>query len=279
MIRPVWKMNKLNHIPISVIIAVQCIWATTGSIAYSAETPYDLANRAFYRAKTVNDYRKSAEQYRAILRSGEISAPLLNNLGNAWLKAGRFGAAIAAYERALRYAPGDARISANLDLAKNQITAAIPAQKTPALDVVFFWDRHLTAQAISWTGMALVAAAAALATLRLFNVRLPYSRTGIALFLFAAVLFFLSAIRLRAEHISECGVISVYQAQLYSNDSTDSQSALKRPLPEGTPLSVLARRGDWTRVSVPAQFGDAEGWMRNADILTYSERSADFSGD
>jgi tetratricopeptide (TPR) repeat protein len=247
--------------------------------AQPSETDFNLANRAFHQSKTKDDYAKAAEMYRAILRSGEISAPLLNNLGNAYLKMDRPGAAIAAYERALRYDPGDAHIAANFDFAKNASLAAFPPARSSVLDVIFFWGRHLTVRAIAWLGAALTAVAVILAALRLFRVKLPFARTGIALSLFIAALLYFSALRIYMEYNQERGVVSVFQAQMYAADSTESQAMLKHPLAEGTGFDVLARRGDWTRANVWTPAGDVEGWMRNADVLTYNERNADFIGN
>lgn len=63
-------------------------------------------------------YAEAAATYAQILAGGIESGPVLFNLGNAHLKAGDVGHAVAAYERAWRLIPGDPDLTANLAFAR-----------------------------------------------------------------------------------------------------------------------------------------------------------------
>ncbi|WP_340077008.1 SH3 domain-containing protein [Leptobacterium sp. I13] len=65
------------------------------------------------------DYESAIEKYTTILASGEHSAALYYNLGNAHYKLNRIGPSIYFYEKALLLAPNDEDVKNNLAFAKN----------------------------------------------------------------------------------------------------------------------------------------------------------------
>ncbi|MGL4806375.1 MAG: tetratricopeptide repeat protein, partial [Bacteroidales bacterium] len=64
------------------------------------------------------EYQKAADLYESLTKEGYNSADLYYNLGNAYYKAGENAQAILNYERALLYAPNDADLKTNLEIAK-----------------------------------------------------------------------------------------------------------------------------------------------------------------
>jgi tetratricopeptide (TPR) repeat protein len=66
------------------------------------------------------DYRTAARNYEQILEREGFSAPVLFNLGNAWLRLGNPARAILDYERALVLSPHSAAIEANLAAAQQR---------------------------------------------------------------------------------------------------------------------------------------------------------------
>jgi tetratricopeptide (TPR) repeat protein len=72
---------------------------------------------------------EAAQGFEQVIARYGYSAPVLFDLGNAWLKAGQPGRAILNYERALLLAPRDSAIAQNLRLAREQ--AGLPA-RTPS---------------------------------------------------------------------------------------------------------------------------------------------------
>lgn len=85
--------------------------------AVRAEQP---AIAAAEHAAASGDYRAAVQRYQEALRAAGFSAPLLFNLGNAWLRLGKPAPAILAYERALVLAPRSAAIEANLAAAQQR---------------------------------------------------------------------------------------------------------------------------------------------------------------
>jgi tetratricopeptide (TPR) repeat protein len=78
------------------------------------------------RAAAAGDYHAAVQDYEQALKVGGFSAPVLFNLGNAWLRLGKPAPAILNYERALVLAPDSAPIKANLATAQQRAGLAPP---------------------------------------------------------------------------------------------------------------------------------------------------------
>lgn len=80
----------------------------------SASTALDTANRTFAEGR----YADAAARYEALLEHEGYSAPVLFNLGNAYLREHQPARALLAYERARLLAPRDPAIARNLAQAE-----------------------------------------------------------------------------------------------------------------------------------------------------------------
>lgn len=88
---------------------------------------WEKAN-AFY---TTEEYQQAISLYEQILSSGEESAKLYFNLGNAYYKAGDVNKAILNYERAKLLAPHDEDIDFNLQIANQFVVTTIESLPQP----------------------------------------------------------------------------------------------------------------------------------------------------
>ena len=85
--------------------------------ADSTETDsFSLGNQAFAEGR----YADAINAYQTVISAQGYSAPVLFNLGNAYDRAGKIGAALANYERARLLAPRDPAIAANETLVRRQ---------------------------------------------------------------------------------------------------------------------------------------------------------------
>jgi tetratricopeptide (TPR) repeat protein len=84
--------------------------------AQAPEALFEEGNLAYQEG----DYVGAASRYETVLQYGIRDPRLEYNLGNAYFKLGRLGAAILHYERAARLDPTDAEIAANLEFARSR---------------------------------------------------------------------------------------------------------------------------------------------------------------
>lgn len=83
-------------------------------------------------AAAAAEYQLAAQSYEQELTRSGFSAPVLFNLGNAWLRLGKPARAILDYERALVLAPRSPAIKANLAAAQQRV-GITPAEAGPWL--------------------------------------------------------------------------------------------------------------------------------------------------
>jgi tetratricopeptide (TPR) repeat protein len=96
---------------------VICLLLLLGRISLSAASPvlesdFQQANKLYEEGK----YREAVMAYQKLIQTGDYSAPLLFNLGNAFYKSAEFGRARACYWLAREIDPRDAATQANLRL-------------------------------------------------------------------------------------------------------------------------------------------------------------------
>ncbi|MGD2121804.1 MAG: tetratricopeptide repeat protein [Gemmatimonadota bacterium] len=87
-----------------------------------------------------NDFSGALEAYQEIVDAGLESKDLYYNLGNVHFKLGALGSSILNYERALRLAPGDPDVRANLELVRSLTADEIePLPRFWILSVASWW--------------------------------------------------------------------------------------------------------------------------------------------
>jgi tetratricopeptide (TPR) repeat protein len=101
------------------------------------------------RAAAGGDYRAAVRSYEQILDTEGFSAPVLFNLGNAWLRLGNPARAILNYERALVLSPHSAAIQANLAAAQQRAGLA-PQGVGPWLAAA----RYFSFDTYVWAGLS-----------------------------------------------------------------------------------------------------------------------------
>ena len=107
--------HRISRRLAGVLLGLAALCVTLGLAPRACASPaLDAGNRAFAEGR----YGEAAAQYEALLARRGYSAPVLFDLGNAYLRAERPVDAILAYERARVLSPRDAAIAGNLAAAR-----------------------------------------------------------------------------------------------------------------------------------------------------------------
>jgi hypothetical protein len=222
------------------------------------------AQAAFLEAAAPEDYLHVAALYQEVLDGGFVNGAVLFNQGNAFMRAGKKGRAVAAYRRAERYRARDPNLAANLELALGR--PAAPGRRT-LLDHFFFWQRWL-----SYAEKFRVAAAAGGLAL-LFGLwgllagrsTLRRSATLAALFL-TTLLSASAALDWYRYDVVGQGVVVAVETVARKGNAESFASAFSAPLKEGTEFTLREDRGDWLRIRLT---GGLEGWIRRETADLY----------
>ena len=196
------------------------------------------------------------------------------NLGNAELRAGELGEAIAAYRRAERLDPINDDIAANLAEARRRVAQPIEADAT---DLTFanlnrWWNviseptRFRTA-AIAWTCFWL---------LLLWRRSRPLERRRLeresttviwrSVIMLALATGVLSAGTLAVDRLlpegGTAGVLTRSDVALRTGNGLSFESAIDEPLSEGVEFGILEQRPGWWRIRLP---DGTNGWIESTD--------------
>ncbi len=225
---------------------------------------FEQANHRLAEAKSPDESLAAAALFEQVLARGGENGAVLHGLGNAWFQAGKKGAAIAAWQRALAYRPRDPYLRANL----GQAAAGLPTRTLGWIDELLFWQDDLSYGEKGWLLTTLVAIAClAFALARRVERSRPWSRpllvvSGV-LSLVAALSF---ALDVHAHEFTLHGVIAAPDVVARKGDAESFEPAFTEPLPEGIAVRVLDRRGEWLRVRIDSGL---EGWVPAARVVTW----------
>src|SRR6266404_6642841 len=106
--------------------AVICTFVATSAFAQS-DAEFTKANQEYAQGH----FKEAVDQYEALARSGQWSANLFYDLGNAYFRTGDFGRAILNYERALTLERHHPEAAANLQIARDEARALEMQQSWP----------------------------------------------------------------------------------------------------------------------------------------------------
>jgi hypothetical protein len=245
---------KSRQLVVALCYAVLCTFVAASAFAQS-DAEFTKANQQYAQGR----FKEAIDQYEALVRSGQCSANLFYDLGNAYFRTGDFGRAILNYERALTLDRHHPEATANLQIVRDEARA---------LEMQPSWsERYLQFASINQYS---VAAAVAFWAAIFCLVGLVFARrqSGAAMAFLVFSLFVL-ALSIFAIHQLDNGSKSralaivtgkEVQARLATADSANSVLAL----PAGSEIKILSTRGDWIYAALP---NNLRGWIpaKNAE--------------
>ncbi len=233
-----------------------CInFAITSAALAQADAEFAKANQEFAQGH----FKEAISGYEALIRSGQWSANVFYDLGNAYFRTGDFGRAILNYERALALERHHPEATANLQIARDE-AHALEIQPSSL-------ERYLQFASVNQYSIA-AATAFWLAIFAMFALIFKQRRSARAIAVSICCLLMLVAALyaiFTLERGSKGQALAVVtgkdvQARLATADTANSVLAL----PAGSEIKILSTRGDWIYAALP---NNLRGWIpaKNAE--------------
>jgi tetratricopeptide (TPR) repeat protein len=224
------------------VVSPGAIAATSDGANGSADDTFTKANAAF----AAGDFKNAIKEYQAVAQSGEWSANLFYDLGNAYFRYSDFGRAILNYERALQLDRNHPEADANLRIARDQ-THALELARSPLEKYLNFANAKL------FTILAAILFWGTIVLLILRRRKLLWMTVGFLLTAGCGLAAYKLENGTRGQAIAVV-VAENAEARVATADSAKSVLAL----PPGSEVVILQERGDWSYAALP---NDQRGWI------------------
>jgi len=244
------------------VLLIVLLVVTQRAFAQEAAVQFGQANQ-LYRA---GDFENAIHLYEQILKNGYEHPALYYNLGNGYFKRHNIPAAILAYERARRLAPGDEDIAYNLRLADLRIVDKI--EPLPQLFFLQWWNAFLglcSSRTWAFAGIAALWLAALSGIVFVLLRSAMIQRLAVfggAMFIVLALVGFLCMVQqLRHEESDQFAI--VFAPSVAVKSAPDAQSTDLFVLHEGVKVELLDHVGEWKKI----RLADGKvGWMTGEGI-------------
>lgn len=219
------------------------------------------------QAYTDGKFSDASAAWTSIEESGQKSAKLYYNLGNAWFKQGNYPKAILNYERALRLDPSYSDARYNLEFTSNFVQDKIEPVpefilKSVARKVCYVMGSN------AWAVIFLVLLAAALVMGLLFLLGSSVGKRragfycGIVLLLLSAGVLSFSIWQKSDSVKTDTAIVMSPVSSVKSSPSSGSSKDLF-VIHEGTKVTILDEVGTWRNISLA---DGRQGWIPASDI-------------
>jgi tetratricopeptide (TPR) repeat protein len=217
----------------------------------------------FDKARTPEEYRKAATLWESLLDEGYQNGALQYNIGNAYMRAGDYGRAIAAYRKAQRYRPRDPYLAANLEQALATAPGRLPEPPVPWWRHVFFWSGWLSypgkfQAAFAALGLSVILAAVALLARK---NRVYWASAGV---LAVSVLLWIDAGITHWNVALTRHAVVVRETVARKGMDEKYEPAFDKPLKEGAEFTIVNESEGW----VLGRFeGIGDGWLKKDAVV------------
>ena len=223
---------------------------------------FDKATEAYNRG----EFSEAIINYEKILASGEHSAELYYNLGNAHYKLNHIAPSIYNYEKALLLSPNDAEIKNNLSYAKNMTLDAI--EQLPETNLRSFYKKITGIFTVDQWGYAAIIFVMLFVLMYILFRFLRYAtqkRIAFILSLVSLLLCILSvvfAFVTQSDYDKDAPAIVFAEESIVQAEPNNRSEAVFR-LHEGTKVNVLEELNDWRKIVLA---DGKTGWIASDDI-------------
>lgn len=226
------------------------------------ESVFQEANTLYNDGK----YQDAIDKYESIIKSGQHSAELYFNLGNANYKLNKIAPSIFYYEKALRLDPKDKEILNNLAFAQNMTIDAI--EQVPEVGMSKFMNKVINIFGFDlWAKLSIIFMLlfAGLFILYYFSYttqkkRLAFITSNAALFLMLISLAFAFQ-KYNLAQKDKPAIVFSQEAEVKSEPNLRSTEVFR--LHEGTKVQILDTVNNWKKIKLA---DGKTGWIPSDEI-------------
>jgi tetratricopeptide (TPR) repeat protein len=228
--------------------AVAGLFVVSSTFAQT-DTQFAKANEEF----AAGHFKEAIDGYETLVQSGQSSATLFYDLGNAYFRSGDFGRAILNYERALALEPRHPEADANLRIARDEARALELAVSAPERSLQLITPNQYTiAAAIAfWIGIFGI-------VILILARRRSASLIALSILSLLVFAFAVAAIICLDNGNKGSTLAIVTDKGVEARVATAENANTVLALPAGSEIKIVSKRGDWIYAVLP---NNLRGWI------------------
>ena len=219
------------------------------------------ANKAYEEGS----YGEAATLYEQLLDSDYENGHVYYNLGNAYLRNGELGRAIASYRRSQAFLPRDQDVQANLEFARKSAKDALqPPTPSAVLKTLFFWHFGLSRAELASVVVAVNLVLWLILVLRIYRRGSEVLRWG---FIVVLLVLLVTGTSLALRHLRPLEVAVIVPQEIDVRSGTSITDTVLFKLHAGTEVRLVDRRRDALRIALPEE--GRGGWIeaQHAEVV------------
>ena len=245
------------------MLLLACVTGCRRTLDPDSVATFEQAQQRFDAAKTPTDYLLAASLFQQLVDRGVKSGAVFYNQGNAYMRGGKRGQAIACYRQAKRYRPRDPQLEANLQTALENVPRT---DSRPLIEYVLFWQNWLSYSGKFQLSIGVAILTFLLALVGLYFDSIHWKRAAVGALAITVLLAGSAIYDWYRFAYQKHGVVTSPSVIARKGNAETYEPAFTSPLTEGTEFTVADQRGDWLLMRLSA---GQEGWVRRSDVVTY----------
>lgn len=241
----------------------------------AARTAFDRGTALLHSSpdEALVEFREARDQLQSVVDAGVRNSKLFYNLGNAHLRLGELGLAIANYRRAQRLPAGewgltgDGQLDANLRFARSLRRDRIEAGGTSTLlRTIFAWHYAVPLRTRINVGLLFFGMFWLTMIIRVLAPRFRLRYAAILSLVCWVALGVSVAVGWPRDGTPTDGVLVADEVIVRKGDGEGYDRQFKQPLHEGVEFAVLEIRGGWVHIELP---DENRGWIQRRDAVLF----------
>jgi len=234
------------------------VWAFGLSCCSSAFAQGDAQFAKANQEYAAGHFKEAVDAYEQAVRSGDVSANIFYDLGNAYFHTADFGRAILNYERALALDRHHPEAQANLRFARDEARALEITLPTPTrfAEVATVNQYAISAAIGFWIAIFCFAG-------WMFSNRRSGRTVAVSILALLVCASAIAGIFLVENGNKGRGLAVVTGRDVTARLATADSAQSVLGLPSGSEVRILSERGDWVFAVLPS---DLRGWIQTKDV-------------
>lgn len=245
------------------------IFSALFSMVALAAAQDDEGNTAFAKANSFyssENYQEAIASYESILQSGQQSAEVFFNLGNAHYKLNQIGPAIYNFEKALQLEPGDKEIKNNLKFAQQmRVDAVQPLAENPVKK--FLKELATSLSVDNWAYVSIMLALVAVLLFLLYHYAATTGKKRLFFTLTMAFLLLMITSIVAAAYSrnlkEEDTQAIVFTTETITRAEPKQSADPSFTIHEGTKVTILEEYQEWAHIELA---NGSKSWLPLSDL-------------